>query len=548
MSDRFSGDEEVLTRLVREAGDPSVLPDPQYAETLRATILDRLAPTEKNGVLEAAVAFTARPRSRFQFIRRYSWRILASTVAMVVAASLFALLMFPAPSIGWAEVAAAVNSQKWIQVTFAWPDGKTATSWLSPQLQISAFHGDRHAWFLDGRQGVKYAYHQYSGQGEKIAKLLLRESEAEQTLPVDFMAGGSWTFLDENVVSRDRREVLEGSKRWIEFEVVFSRGKEKTGTLRVDPETRLPVYLKTKSCTFTFQYPADGPADIYALGVPANVGIVDLVPSEECQKVIRAMAASRAKIGNFRLGVINGPQGWIVWRKGDRWRIDFICQGTYGPAMRGAKPPDGLGWNDPFAEKLGMSWIGPAYVCDGRAVYKNANSVLSPLPADWKLAPGWVTPRSLLCGEGLGSIGGYASKVNFASLVYPDLTPFYGWGFEFDPKPADAPGCVLIKRSAEIAMKGRTGNEWYYIDPAKGCAVVRVELFNLPAGAKADPKSDSTRQTIRMEDFQLSPQGYWYPAVIRGPFPQSEVHYHFDFDVALPDSLFVIEDTGKPKE
>ncbi|MHB8957030.1 MAG: hypothetical protein ACYC4U_29045 [Pirellulaceae bacterium] len=46
MSSRFSSDEEVLARLVREAGDPSVLPDPQYAETLRATILDGLGPAE----------------------------------------------------------------------------------------------------------------------------------------------------------------------------------------------------------------------------------------------------------------------------------------------------------------------------------------------------------------------------------------------------------------------------------------------------------------------------------------------------------------------
>ena len=46
MNDQFNSDEEVLARLVREAGDPSVSPDPQYAETLRATILDRVGPAE----------------------------------------------------------------------------------------------------------------------------------------------------------------------------------------------------------------------------------------------------------------------------------------------------------------------------------------------------------------------------------------------------------------------------------------------------------------------------------------------------------------------
>ncbi len=46
MSNQFNSDEEVLARLVREAGDPNVSPDPQYAERLRAMILDHLGPTE----------------------------------------------------------------------------------------------------------------------------------------------------------------------------------------------------------------------------------------------------------------------------------------------------------------------------------------------------------------------------------------------------------------------------------------------------------------------------------------------------------------------
>ena len=46
MSNQFSSDEEVLARLLREAGDPSVSPDPQYAETLRATIMDRVGAAE----------------------------------------------------------------------------------------------------------------------------------------------------------------------------------------------------------------------------------------------------------------------------------------------------------------------------------------------------------------------------------------------------------------------------------------------------------------------------------------------------------------------
>jgi hypothetical protein len=188
-----------------------------------------------------------------------------------------------------------------------------------------------------------------------------------------------------------------------------------------------------------------------------------------------------------------------------------------------------------------MSWMGPTYICDGRTVYSNAKDAANPLPPDWQLAPMWVTPRSLLSGGDVGYVGGHGrvgdvSYANCASLVYPDLSPTYGWGFEFDPKPADAPGCVLIKRS------NPPGHEWYYIDPAKGCAVVRVELFNLSVGAKPASTLPTDRETVRLEDFQLSPQGFWYPKVVRDTSSPADVlHYHFDFDPVLPDSLFVVD-------
>jgi outer membrane lipoprotein-sorting protein len=49
MSNQSNNDEELLARLVREAGEPSVSPDPQYAESLRATILARAAAAKTVG-------------------------------------------------------------------------------------------------------------------------------------------------------------------------------------------------------------------------------------------------------------------------------------------------------------------------------------------------------------------------------------------------------------------------------------------------------------------------------------------------------------------
>lgn len=531
----------------------------------------------KNRVIEVAAAFASGHHARMRPATRRSWLILASAAAAISAACLIAFLLLPSASVGWADVSAAVKSQKWIRATVTW-SGKQSSMWLSPERQVWAFRTDNWFIFSDGRQRAKY---EYRTRDKQIAKMPLGEEDERRVLPVDYLSQGPWLFGTERVVSQKRREVTEAGKKWIEFEMVFWRGDMKLGTLRVDPETRLPVYLllrsptdSTKSMKYDFDYPADGPADIYALGVPAGITVDDRMPSEESLRVLRAIAASRARIGDFRLVVAASPGrgSYIVWRKGDRWRIDIcVPQNQTNRANGTAKPPDGRGWGDPFAEQLSLCWLGPLYICDGRTAYKNADpralheeprpGAQGAKPITWQRAP-HAAPRDLLSGEGLGHMDG-AGNVKIVSLVYPDLSPKPGFGFEYDAHPADSPGCVLIKSSASLPGT-TTGHEWYYIDPAKGYAVVRAEFFRLPANATADPKATSERQSIRMEDFQQSPQGFWYPKVIHqttpswhGPgqtagaqvsYNHSTVHYHFDFGVALPDSLFVIDGAGGPNE
>ena len=175
--------------------------------------------------------------------------------------------------------------------------------------------------------------------------------------------------------------------------------------------------------------------------------------------------------------------------------------------------------------------------------------------------------------------------------------------FDFDSECADAPGCVLLKRSARLATaEPLIGHEWYYVDPAKGHAVVRAELFNLPPDTPADPATSRLRQTIHMEDFKQSPHGCWYCTVVhntnpvmpstapRPPAPigvepvaepagnnptpskpdyidgpnayptpnhqgngaiqhvKTTVRYYFDFDADLPDSLFTVDDVQVPNQ
>ena len=192
-------------------------------------------------------------------------------------------------------------------------------------------------------------------------------------------------------------------------------------------------------------------------------------------------------------------------------------------------------------------------MCDGTTVWKNSN-VRPDAIVQWEMSE-HVAPQDLMSGDGLGNLPS-AAHVAFASLLYPELSPKRGWGFTFESTLADAPGCVLVKRSARLTTPDpQIGHEWYYVDPEKGYAVVRAELFTLPPDTPTDPNASEVRQTIRMEGFLQTSKGAWCCTTIRDSTPgtlsnvegptgaavrqfESTTRYDFDFDSDLPDSLF----------
>jgi hypothetical protein len=518
-------------------------------------------------VAQSAVETRSDPRT--QGVIRRRWPFLTAAIGVVSALAVLAFFMVPTPSAGWAEVSKAISSKKWIRATTTYVGGRHGTIWLSPARKLWAYKNEERLEFTDGRQRAKYTF-RFSDK--QIVKLPLGEEEAQRIFPLDNLTRGNavlnpWMFGTEKIIDQKRREVSEGGKTWIEFQLVFWRGVANEGTLRIDPVTKLPMELlltsptdAKDSCKWEFDYPVDGPGDIYALGAPASARIADRMPPDECMRALDAIAASRARVGDFRLleAADVGSSSSLVSRKGNRWRVDSLLpRGSVDPLD---SPAPGESPNDWIEERLKLYQQVPWYVCDGKAVYQNSQP-FGPTPVAWQLAR-HVAPQDLLSGESSS-----LPSVNFASKLFPDLLYRQGFGFEFDPRPAEMPGCLLFKVSARITTtEPQTGNEWYYVDPAKGYAVVRAELFNLPIGLPVKPESAPFRQTIRMEDFRQSPQGFWYPTTVHqsmpavlGPYPgdgsnpekpkitqmKSTIRYFFDFQAALPDSLFEIDAAQK---
>ncbi len=216
----------------------------------------------------------------------------------------------------------------------------------------------------------------------------------------------------------------------------------------------------------------------------------------------------------------------------------------YGPTSlrRDDDEETHLSVNDWLAERLEQSKPRPLYVCDGTTVLKNENSRQT-RPDVPKWAPHQrIAPQDpLTCSTSIYDGLSLAPNVCLTKLVYPDLTPIRGWDFEFVRQPNDAPGQVLIKRSAMLTS-GNRGHEWFYLDPAKGYAVVAIKAFTLPADAPADLEAVSRRPTYLMESFEQSPQGFWYPTIVHTASSDDDhtIRYRFEFDVDLPDSLFEV--------
>ena len=97
---------------------------------------------------------------------------------------------------------------------------------------------------------------------------------------------------------------------------------------------------------YKIDYPANGPSDIYALGVPRNVPLDDRMPTPVIANVLRALEQGRDHLDNY-LGMVTTADSLItriVRRKGDRWRVDLCSPNATFKVEVMPKDSDPLDW------------------------------------------------------------------------------------------------------------------------------------------------------------------------------------------------------------
>ena len=575
MSMNLSPDEEfALSELVREARGPRVERSPMQIASVEQAILAKLQPRRLS---------EKKRSSSFRPTRIKQMLALAACVVLVV--WLGRVWTDFGAQQAWAQVAETIRGKRWIHGICRGADNTSAEIWLSP-VQMTAAMRIRGTVvsFSDFREGVLREYN----QGENVLSLRpigetdLGEFRLVADLFETISEGRDPAQLKRaEVVEQSRREVKVGDKVWTEIEFTLRRrtGQGDTTRLvfRIDPASHLPQSMTFASTDqpnpnqpntrradqptferrFVLDYPATGPADIYALDVPKDAKTIDCGASPNVQKLVKAIEAGRPKFDHYVAIVVPNfsvERWWECWNglyrvyhKGDRWRVEqsFPYSSEVNEHRRKAGGPvDQIDHAQWWLAEAKERFFFPLQVCDGKALYQY----------EYDFAKG--------TDNGHGDLQPVLTAPPQAESVVPSITE-YRWSkvmpdlvgrptlgipsphlsVRLDMHPTTGPsGSVLLEsKSVKAAsIHGPSpdlGINRFWIDPRRNYLVTRWEQSSL--------KDD--RETLsyagQIVKTAVTPKGQYYPLEVRienstSPNNSQLFSFYVDFNVEVADELF----------
>lgn len=538
-------DEELMRQYISEAGDPSVAPPPEHVAKVRSLLLERLDP----------------PRP----VWRRKGRLLVGS-GVVAVSVLFALLMLDRPVIAWDELAKALQGRAWVHGTVVGSDGNQLfEEWLSSNRELSAVRAKPEIVFHDSKQKTFTKYVPEESTLYRLppppADILDRSSFLRQLLNLfDPKGPGKFLFPGMEVIGQTRRNIEEGTKKWIEIELTLrvaggSRGGPLSARIRVDPATNLPESLTLegedgKHHTASIDYPDRGPADIYDLGVPRTANVVDRIPADEVGPVLAGLKAGRHQFDDYCAFVIQErvlptnhfpmTTAYRVWRKGPKWRIEKlhpVNQELVAPA-----DVDTAWWK---AHQNDFTFV-PSVISDGKEYWSYY------LREGWK--PGMPVPP-VGSGQVVGPNPFYGPSDDpvlpfWCQDVLPEQAghptagidqPNHDREFLVETKATGGPPGTILLRGRDTS-RDATGKPDYFrlwIDPKANYLSMKSEIRVSDA---SDQKKVAFIDQHTVETTAKSPKGHSYPTRTR------QIHYngqhemvrkfYVDFEAEVADELF----------
>jgi hypothetical protein len=551
-----SRDDAVMRELLLLADRQEMEPPREVLDRVRAKLHERTVRSPLASPARAMAAWTKR-----------AWFAGAGAAAVLLIALLFALQ----PSgIAWSQVAQAVRAMPWIHMKAVGGEGRSQETWISFSRNIVAMRGGEATSYDDFRSGVRY---EYDAQQKKLFRLSASDHGANQLKSAeglfqaifrgDAIPGDDFDFV--GIVEQRQRTVTEQGRRWIVYELELRRGdpndtdpnRTASVVIRVDPEKKLPdsmtVTCGREKMQATFDYPDEGPADVYALGVPRDAPVEDRTPPPELSRILKTVQQNRRNFDNY-LAIAAGSSRrstvHLIRCKGDKFRIDVGIGDTKHVAS-GAEMAKW--WWEHGKETLPEGVV----LGDGRRIYQH----------DYVERDPWWKPsmQSVRQGDGRGAAAGMREAQYFVELLaYPvnlDLNTLSlpQYAAHLDPKGENGPpGSVrvvlqLAKRSGESDRRTYHKEE-FWLHPKYGYAVVKRVTSDCPE-VDEDPRRKEQRIVYEYEDFRQTPRGVWYPTVSRwknairsqnknkpdGVELRDQVTcFYLDFTAELPDELFSV--------
>lgn len=562
MVDQRYPEDNQLEAWIREAGDPNVQPSADHLDKVRRMILDR----------------TEEPRSGKRWLTRSALLIVAGSAAALL------LGLFPwgnSARLGWAQVVQATQAKPWVHGAFADPDGEVCEFWFSPSLDYAARRRAKHVMFADLKRKIRFTY---DPAKKTVVCSLERAGDDVRSLEAVFVgiARGDAKLGSPvprgETVAQSQSEVERGGRTWLEYELtveneLFGHPPRILTTefvFRVDPETRLVGSMRVTQpreseaandveIVVDFDYPDEGPSDIYALGVPRSAKIDDRSPKGDLAQIVAANRAGRERLTSYYAVYdksFGPPEKFVeldlhrLWRKGACWRLEMAIPNAN--AVQAVKnivnaetPPEGFNTATWWAELLRQFDMWPREVCDGERVYQSTSS--DPQTRKWEARQAHSPEVTAVRGE--------SSRFAVERYAYPSLMiPSEEYLGIVDMNPEDGPpGTVLltVQPTADSAS-GRRQLHKFWLDPRREYVTCRLERYDAEfkmENGKLTTVTMTMSEAYVNEDFKQSPHGAWYPTVVRrenaldldddGKKESDEVlRFRLFFDMEMPDSLF----------
>ena len=514
--------------------------------------------------------------------RRLWLGLVATAAACVVAAALIAL---PArPSTSFAEVVAAARQLPWIHVSIGGAEGAKREVWYSPRNDVSGSRSDDWIEFHDHTLGVHYSYdvgkrvlyrmpeyiprrsNHYALTAETLRLLLHGERPVGEPVKLMELLGRSGAKLE--FIDQSMQKVDQDGQKWLDYHLTirYSDLPEPVELLfRVDPESKLPRLVRIAgklngqpmANETHFNYPENGPASVYELGVPQSAKLVDRFPSDDVVRILEKLRDGRRRMDNYRVLVASRRDGdnywWlnelpmVIYRKGDNFRVDFA--GGVGARAKVDKPADDVDLEKWWWKRAAEFVLYPVYITRGSTTFSITTHVAKRSDGSKQLQVESVKQWQTIDRPGESIPPYYSRQPEF--VCRPPLgIPSQVFEPVLDPSPTDGPaGTVLlrVRRAGRVPKAPNPADDKlppsadvyrFWLDPAREFAVVRWDMLVVGDSGKEEVLSSTV-----VEQLKQSPKGVWYATRFRvkavPPVESDQVFdIYVDFDVDLPDSLF----------